>query len=152
MKHGIGTGTGRSRHDWVRKAQDHDTRVGSRLAEKGEEAAVEDGWDPRIQALSDVARAALEKATEALEREELEAAGTPAEVRALCESTVTALRQAELLKGEATARIAMENMPLLTWRLTGSASGSAWRPATKVLAPLGRAPMTRRPSTDISAR
>ncbi|MCZ6523789.1 MAG: hypothetical protein O7A68_07990 [Alphaproteobacteria bacterium] len=38
-------------------------------------------------------------------------AGTPAEVRALCESTVTAPRQVELLKGEATARIAMENMP-----------------------------------------
>ncbi len=59
--------------------------MGSRRAEKGEEAKVEDGWDPHIQALSDVARAALEKATEALEREDLEAS-TPAEVRALCES------------------------------------------------------------------
>lgn len=99
-----------SRYEWVRKAQEHDARVGSRLVEKAEEVAVKDGWD-RIQALSDVARAALEKATVALERDDLNAS-TPAEVRALCEAAVSALRQAELLQGGATARIAMVDTPV----------------------------------------
>lgn len=91
------------KHEWVRQAGEYDAKVAAEVRERTEEAAVEEGFD-RTKALSEVAKLALAKATAALNTDDF-VANTPAEIRALIDSSVNAIRQVELLEGRATSRI-----------------------------------------------
>ena len=92
-----------TKHSWQAKAAQHDARVASQVAEKAEEAAVEDGWD-RVNTLTDFARLSLNKAMEALQGGSLKAE-TAYELQALLNASVTALKHIELISGRATDRL-----------------------------------------------
>lgn len=91
------------KHEWVRQASEYDAKVAAEVLDRTEEAAVEEGFD-RTKALLEVAELALTKATAALNTDTL-TADTPAEVKALIDSSVNAIRQIELLEGRATSRV-----------------------------------------------
>ena len=93
-----------TKYGWKAKAAAHDAKVAGRLADKVEEAAVEDGWD-RVSTLTDFARLSLDKAMEALQGGSLKAE-TAYELQALLNSAVTALKHIELMTGGPTSRIA----------------------------------------------
>ena len=92
-----------SKYGWQAKAAAYDARVASQVAEKAEEAAVEDGWD-RVNTLTDFARLSLDKAMEALQGGSLKAE-TAYELQALLNASVTALKHIELISGRATDRL-----------------------------------------------
>ena len=92
-----------AKHSWQAKAAQHDARVASQVAEKAEEAAVEDGWD-HVNTLTDFARLSLDKAMEALQGGSLKAE-TAYELQALLNASVTALKHIELISGRATDRL-----------------------------------------------
>ena len=95
-----------TRYGWQAKAAQHDARVASQVAEKSEEAAVEQGVD-HVKALHDVADKALRKVIDGLDAESIKA-DDAYQMAALVNSALGAIRGVQLLTGKATERFGEE--------------------------------------------
>ena len=91
------------RYSWQAAAAQHDARVASKVAEKAEAAAVEQGFD-HVQALHSVADKALRKVIDGLDAESIKA-DDAYQMAALVNSALGAIKGVQLLTGQATNRI-----------------------------------------------
>lgn len=98
-----------AKHSWQAKAAQHDARVASQVAEKAEEAAVEQGLD-HVQALTAVADKALRKVIDGLEGESIQA-DDAYKLAALVNSALGAIKGVQLLTGGPTERIGVGGLP-----------------------------------------
>ncbi len=94
------------RYSWQAAAAQHDARVASKVAEKAEEAAVEQGFD-HVKALHDVADKALRKVIDGLDAESIKA-DDAYQMAALVNSALGAIRGVQLLTGKPTERFGAE--------------------------------------------
>ena len=91
-----------TRYGWQAKAADYDTRVAAQVAERAEEASVEQALD-HVQALTNVANKALQKVIDGLDAENIKA-DDAYQMAALVNSALGAIKGVQLLTGGATER------------------------------------------------
>ena len=92
-----------AKHSWQAAAVAYDARVATQVAEKAEDAAVEQGVD-HVKALTDVADRALQKVIDGLDGESITASDAY-QMAALVNSALGAIKGVQLLTGGPTERI-----------------------------------------------